>query len=178
MVRSGWQGTWVRIVTTALTLAVMVMIFCFSMETAEDSDKTSGAVSLQVVRVLHPEYDQMEEQARKGLFESVQHVVRKCAHFTEYMVLGFAVRLCLESWFGHRMKKYRFLAVIGFAAGTAYACTDEAHQLAIDGRSGQWTDVLVDAGGVLIGVTLGTMLIKSLSRKNSGKDLPEMRERE
>ena len=96
----------------------------------------------------------------------VQYAVRKCAHFTEYMILGFLLRLCLESWFGHRMRKFRILALIGFGAGTAYACSDEAHQLVIDGRSGQWKDVLVDSSGVLTGVTLGTLLIKSLSRKN------------
>lgn len=165
MLKGGWQETWVRIVTTMLMLAVMIMIFAFSTETAEDSDKTSGTVSLQIVRVLHPDYDQMEEVQRKGLYDTVQHVVRKCAHFTEYMALGFMIRLCLESWFGHRIRKHRTLAQISMGAGAGYACTDEAHQLMIDGRSGQWTDVLVDSSGVLIGVTLGTVLIKSLNRK-------------
>ena len=169
MARDGWQGTWVRIVTTVLTLAVMVMIFCFSMENAEDSDKTSGTLSLRIIHALYPDYDRMEETERKSLYDTVQHAVRKCAHFTEYMALGFMIRLCLESWFGHRMKKYRMLALIGFGAGAGYACTDEAHQLMIDGRSGQWTDVLVDSSGVLVGVTLGTLLIKTLNRKSGAK---------
>ena len=81
------------------------------------------------------------------------------------MMHGFVIRLCLESWFGYRLKKYRVLALIGFGAGTAYACTDELHQLTIDGRSGQCTDVMVDGSGVLIGVVLGTMLIKALNGK-------------
>ena len=85
------------------------------------------------------------------------------------MLLGFLSRLCLESWFGHRMKRNRILALIGFGAGTAYACTDELHQLAIDGRSGQWTDVLVDSSGILAGVTLGTLLVKNLNRMNNGQ---------
>ena len=140
--------------------------YSFGTQTAEDSDKTSGTVSLKIVRVLHSDYDQMEEVKRKKLYDTVQHVVRKCAHFTEYMALGFMIRLCLESWFGHRMRQYRILALISLGAGAGYACTDEAHQLLIDGRSGQWTDVLVDSSGVLIGVTLGTILIKSLNRKN------------
>ena len=42
MARTGWQNPWVRAVTTILTVAVMVMIFCFSMEDAENSDKRSG----------------------------------------------------------------------------------------------------------------------------------------
>lgn len=162
--KAGWQTPWVRTVTTILTVAVLVMIFCFSMENAEQSDRRSGAISLQIIRAFHPDYDQMNANDQQSIYDRVQHFVRKCAHFTEYMMLGFLIRLCLESWFGHRMKRYRILTLIGFAAGTSYACSDEMHQLAIDGRSGQWMDVLVDGSGVLVGVTLGTLLIKSLNR--------------
>ena len=167
MTRNGWQNPWVRTVTTLLTVAVMVMIFCFSMENAEQSDQRSGVISREVVKVIHPDYERLEPAKQKSIYDSVQHVVRKCAHFTEYMMLGFIIRLCLESWFGHRMRKYRVLSMIGFGAGTAYACSDEMHQLSIDGRSGQWTDVMVDGSGVLIGVTLGTLLIRSLNRNRT-----------
>lgn len=166
--KTGWQTPWVRAVTTLLTVVVMVMIFCFSMETADDSDKRSGVISEVFIRIFFPGYEQMESARQQAVYDNVQHIVRKLAHFTEYLMLGFMIRLCLESWFGHRMKKYRILALIGFAAGTVYACTDEAHQLAIDGRSGQFTDVLVDGSGVLAGVILGTLLIRSLNRKLPG----------
>ena len=169
MTRTGWQTPWVRIVTTLLTIAVMVMIFCFSTENAEHSDRRSGVISIRIVRIFHPEYEQMNPEKQKEIYDNVQHIVRKCAHFTEYMMLGFLIRLCLESWFGHRMKRYRILALIGFGAGTGYACTDELHQQSIDGRSGQWTDVLVDSSGVLAGVVLGTLLIKSLNRRNAAE---------
>ena len=167
MTRSGWQNPWVRTVTTVLTVAVMVMIFCFSMENAETSDKRSGFIAMPVIYLLHPNYDLLNLPAQEEIYARVSLVVRKCAHFTEYMILGFLLRLCLESWFGHRMKKYRILALIGFGAGTAYACTDEFHQLSVEGRYGEWKDVLVDASGVLLGVTLGTMLVKTLNRKSA-----------
>ena len=169
MKKTGWQNRRVRAVTTLLTVAVMVMIFCFSTENAENSDKRSGVISSAIIRVFYPDYDQRNEEEQKAVYDDVQHIVRKCAHFTEYMLLGFLSRLCLESWFGHRMKRNRILALIGFGAGTAYACTDELHQLAIDGRSGQWTDVLVDSSGILAGVTLGTLLVKNLNRMNNGQ---------
>ena len=165
MTRSGWQRTWVRILTTLLTAAVMVMIFGFSTENAEKSDHRSGVFAGRLVRLLYPDFDRMDpEQQEEAFFES-QVIVRKCAHVTEYTVLGFLIRLCLESWFGSRMKKLSPLALIGFGAGTAYACSDEMHQLAIEGRSGQWTDVLVDGSGVLAGVMLGTLLIRRINRK-------------
>lgn len=169
MVRTGWQQTWVRVLTTVLTFIVMAMIFNLSMQTAERSDSTSGFISNAIISVLYPDYPSETAVRRQEIYDGVQHVVRKCAHFIEYTLLGFLLRLCLESWFGHRMKKYRMLALIGFGAGAGYACTDEAHQLMIDGRSGQWTDVLVDSSGVLVGVTLGTLLIKTLNRKSGAK---------
>ncbi|MBR2661151.1 MAG: VanZ family protein [Clostridia bacterium] len=166
--KTGWQAPGVRAATTLLTLALMVMIFCFSMETAEDSDKRSGVLSGGIISLLYPGYEQMDPAEQQAVYDRVQHVIRKLAHFTEYMMLGFMIRLCLESWFGQRMKRSRVLTLIGFGAGTGYACTDEAHQLAIEGRSGQVTDVLVDAGGVLAGAVLGTLLIRSVNRKIPG----------
>ena len=165
MQKNGWQNPWARVITTLLTVLIMIMIFCFSMETADQSDRTSGKFSRRVIKVVCPQYEKLEPVRQKSIYDSVQHIVRKCAHFTEYMMLGFMIRLCLESWFGYRLKRYRILALISLVTGIAYACSDELHQISIDGRSGQWTDVLVDGSGVLAGVMLGTMLIKALNGK-------------
>ena len=175
MIKTGWQNPWVRAVTTILTIVVMIMIFCFSMETAEQSDQTSGSISREVVKIVHPDYDRLEPVRQKSIFDTIQHIVRKCAHFTEYMILGFSIRLCLESWFGHKTVKHRTLAIISSASAILYACTDEIHQLSIDGRSGQWTDVLVDSSGVFIGVILSTLLIKALNGKMQTKKANEER---
>ena len=168
MERTPWQNPWVRAVTTVLTLAVMVMIFCFSMENAEKSDRRSGVLSGSVIRLFCPEYDMLDEAEQQAVFDRVQHIIRKCAHLTEYFILGFLIRLCLESWFGHRNHHGRILAILGFGTVALYACTDEAHQLTIDGRSGQWTDVLVDSCGVLAGIALGTIVINRLKKDAAG----------
>lgn len=167
MTGTGWQRSWVRILTTLLTAAVMVMIFAFSTEDAEHSDRTSGLISRRVLSIIHPEYEQLEESRQKLLYDDVQHIVRKCAHFTEYMLLGLMLRLCLESWFGRKVRKSRRLTLAGFCGGTVYACTDEFHQLLIEGRSGQWSDVLVDGSGVLLGVLIAALLIRRINRKSA-----------
>lgn len=169
MKRTGWQNGWVRTVTTLLTAAVMIIIFSFSTENAEKSDQRSGRISLLIIRVFCPDYDTKEADQQQELYDLVQHIVRKCAHFTEYMMLGFLIRLCVESWFGHKMKKNRIPSLIGFGAGTVYACSDELHQKAIEGRMGKWTDVLVDSSGVLAGVLLGTILIRRLDRTSTAR---------
>ena len=167
MTETGWQRSWVRILTTLLTAAVMVMIFAFSTEDAEHSDRTSGLISRRVLSIIHPEYEQLEESRQKLLYDDMQHIVRKCAHFTEYMVLGMMLRLCLESWFGRKVRKSRSLTIASFCGGTIYACTDEFHQLLIEGRSGQWSDVLVDGSGVLLGVLIAALLIRRINRRNA-----------
>ena len=168
MVRTGWQRIWVRILTTALTLCVMVMIYDFSRQNADRSDLTSGFISNAIIPILYPNYDSETPERRQEIYDSVQFVVRKCAHFGEYTLLGFLLRLCLESWFGHRMKKRSPLLLTAFIGGAVYAGTDEWHQKLIDGRSGQWTDVLPDSCGVLFGAFLGDRLIILMGSKKKG----------
>lgn len=170
MVRTGWQRTWVRVLTTALVLFVMAMIFNLSMQTAERSDLTSGFISNAIIPVLYPDYPSETPERRQEIYDGVQHVVRKCAHFSEYTLLGFLLRLCLESWIGHRIRKRYGLMLPAFAIGAVYAGTDEWHQIQIDGRSGRWTDVLLDSCGVLFGVFLGNRLIIVLERKRKGAE--------
>ena len=166
MENNGLQRIWIRILLTVLTVALMVQIFCFSMETAERSDATSRKYAEQVISLLHPDYERYPEDQQQVLLNEVQHVVRKLAHFTEYAALGLLMTLCLMSWFGRRQRT-------GFAAwagGTFYACTDELHQLLTDGRSGQWTDVLIDSSGVLTGVLLVSLVIHLIRLRKKRKE--------
>ena len=161
MKRNGWQRTWVRILTTVMTMAVMTFIFAFSSENAESSDQTSGNISRAVIPVVYPDYEQKPPEEKKICYDNVQHIVRKTAHFTEYLILGLLIRLCLESWFGRR----KGMLPISWAAGTIYAGTDELHQKLIDGRSGQRTDVLLDSAGVMAGVMIAVLILYLSSKK-------------
>ena len=42
--------------------------------------------------------------------------------------------------------------VFSFLLGVEYATLDEIHQLFVDGRSGQITDVFIDSIGILLGI--------------------------
>jgi len=153
--QNGLQRKPIRILLTFLTAAMMILIFCFSMEPAEKSDKTSGTLSQAVISIMYPDYDHFPSQKQHSVFDRVQHFVRKTAHFTEYTLLGFLIRMCLESWIGNRRGNY----MISWGIGTLYAVTDEIHQLLIDGRSGQWSDVLIDSGGVAAGAAIAAMIL-------------------
>src|SRR5919199_6219708 len=69
-------------------------------------------------------------------------ILRKCAHVTEYAVLGALL--------------YRALGreAPALAAGIAYAATDELHQHFVRGRHASPVDVGIDAVGVAVGMLL------------------------
>lgn len=94
--------------------------------------------------------------------EVLNIVVRKAAHFTEYAVLGICLSVNMrdlmnsrtasvkpETKVAHITVKYMTAA---WLIGTAYAATDEFHQLFVAGRFGSLTDVLIDSAGVACGV--------------------------
>ena len=69
-------------------------------------------------------------------------LLRKCAHVTEYAILGLLLARAL------------LREVPAFTLGVLYAITDELHQSFVRGRHAAPLDVAIDAVGVLIGVTL------------------------
>ena len=159
------QKSWVRALTTGITLALMGMIFLFSTEPATDSDVTSGVFSEWIADRIQPEWRTWDEETAISFFNDIQYVVRKCAHFTEFALLGISLRICLESWLG----KKKTLFLYSWSGGTLYAGLDELHQLLVDGRSGQWTDVIIDSLGVLCGGLLMTFILRcfvSLKKRN------------
>lgn len=162
------RESWIRIGTTLMTIGVMVMIFCFSTEPAEKSDTTSGTFARRVADVVRPGWETLREDIKEAFFDSVQYYVRKTAHFTEFAMLGFSLRICLESWMGRKRK----LSPLSWAGATGYAVLDEIHQRAVDGRSGQWQDVLIDSAGVLAGVLIASGAVYLLlSRRPSGESI-------
>ena len=69
-------------------------------------------------------------------------VLRKCAHVTEYAILGFLLFRAIGR------------EVPALLVGIAYAATDELHQHFVRGRHASPVDVLIDTVGLLIGTIL------------------------
>ena len=80
-------------------------------------------------------------------------VVRKCAHFSEYAVLGV-----LSRTFWTRAAAVpgapRRLPLAGGVATVLVPCVDETIQLFVPGRCGSVRDVLIDLAGCATGVVL------------------------
>ena len=82
-----------------------------------------------------------------GIFGDLANfVVRKCAHFLEYMILALLVLNVLKLYFN--MKQVVILTIVFVFL---YACSDEIHQLFVLGREGAVRDVIIDTcGGIVL----------------------------
>lgn len=79
-------------------------------------------------------------------------VVRKAAHFIEYLILGI---LFFKSWFtGAKLRRGVALA---FVSGVMYSISDEIHQIFVPGRTGKLIDVVIDSTGLAVGLLLITL---------------------
>lgn len=143
----------------AVALLWMMLIFHLSSQVAEQSNQLSKGVTRVIVETV-------EKVAPKTDFnmDTLNHFVRKNAHFFAYLVLGVivsnAIRRC-------KLKgSVAFILALGICV--LYAVSDEIHQLFVPGRGGQLKDVFIDSSGVVVGIGLSG-LWRRLRRMSSPK---------
>ncbi|MCM1544845.1 MAG: VanZ family protein [Ruminococcus sp.] len=142
-----------RILIALLIIIDMAVIFNFSNQRAAKSDQTSSSVIVTLVKMIHSDFDSWSDERQNETVQSWQFVVRKTAHMTEFASLG-VLTCAFALTFGLKLKNL----LLAFIFSVFYAATDEFHQLFVDGRSGQVSDVLVDSAGIFIGILCFTAL--------------------
>ena len=135
-----------------ITIAIMVFIFIQSALPGH----VSGAESGFFVSMLHKLTDVD--------FDVLSLIVRKTAHFTEYMMLGISLAVNVSDW---RKSKGADLSTFAlwrtaWLIGTIYAVTDEIHQYFVPERACAVTDMLIDSAGVAVGVIVLNNMYKSI----------------
>lgn len=149
----GHQWSRARIINGILSLALMALIFGFSANTGEESAGLSGKVTEWLLPRLYPQYLAMSAGKRAGAFQTVHYLLRKLAHFTEFALLGAALRQFLWTFPIKRPGLWAFLSCALFAAA------DELHQTLVAGRSGRFQDTLIDSAGALSGILLAAAAV-------------------
>lgn len=151
-----------RIISILLLIGWAIMIFCLSAETAETSSKTSGGFVAAIINILFPDYENLSVAEQLAVSEQLQFIIRKTAHFTIYAILGALSFLSVVTY-----KKIPFFCRLAISSAFCllYAVSDELHQLAVAGRSGEVRDVLIDFCGALLGIAFFTLLTKVLKFK-------------
>lgn len=143
-----------KIILIILTMIWMLVIFWFSSQNSTQSSGTSERVIKAVLKVV----GNVEQEQEKIIVEQMQHIVRKMAHFSIYMVGGILLINLVNTYTGKRAWLYAWLI------GTTYAITDEIHQYFVPGRSCEIKDVLIDSSGVIIGIVV-VVLMRSILTK-------------
>ncbi|AJH02019.1 MULTISPECIES: VanZ family protein [Clostridium] len=127
-----------KIIYWFLLIVWMIGIFIMSNQPAQISDSQSEGV----INILSAIGINMN-----GIFGQLTNfIVRKCAHFLEYMVLSLLAFNVFKLYFNIRRVIFMTVGLVFF-----YACSDEIHQLFVLGREGAFRDVIIDTVG---GITL------------------------
>lgn len=138
-----------RTILLILLLSLMTAIFVFSHQPADLSSQVSGGLIYRVLNFIVSGFDSLSEDERAQMVESLQYIVRKGAHALSYAVMG-ALSMGLMSTFD--FKKRGLPALSAFLISFLYSVSDEIHQLFVQGRSGQVSDVFLDSCGAIFGI--------------------------
>ena len=141
------------ILFSALSLIWGLFIFSQSIKTGAVSEQMSMGIVSWIAQFFHIDAELLHVLVRKG------------AHFGEYLLLGVLLSLTMRE---AGLLPRRFDLTVLFI-GTIWAVLDEFLQTFIPDRSGQVSDVLLDAFGVFCGFLL-VQLILCLRRRRKKEE--------
>lgn len=136
-------------VSIILSIFIMIIIFKFSNQQGD----ISYGISCKVTNLL----ESLKISEHIPLINnSLSYTVRKIAHITLYFILG--ILISSSTIFIMKLKKTQIKGYTIFLISSTicfvYACLDEFHQTFIDGRTGKFSDVGVDAIGFITSILI------------------------
>lgn len=135
-----------------VSLALMGIIFLLSNQIAAESAQLSGAAQELCNHIF--------------ILREITKIfpIRKIAHFVLYALLGTSLFTHIRWNYDLEIPLYYiFTLLITFV----YACSDEIHQMFVDGRGALLTDVLIDSLGCILALVLNYIILKILITKES-----------
>ena len=162
-----------------VTVIIMIFIFVQSALPSDLSQQESGVIVSFLSNFLWTDS------------ELLSFVVRKCAHFAEYTLLGWSLALTVADYLERLRETRRDVPSGGqpggsnrakpgdlrgaqiiapWLIGTAYAVTDEIHQYFVPGRSCEVRDVVIDSCGVLVGALIVAKLARRAPKGSCGPE--------
>ena len=144
------------IISLILLTAVYCMIFALSADRGEESSNISRTVTAWFWHMYYSLFGG-EGKGENVIVavNSTEDIVRKIAHFMEYMAVGFLSYGIVVMW-STRLRKW-FLIVFGQLVISA--ALDEWHQYFVPGRYASVKDVFIDTAGGVTGVSVILALV-------------------
>jgi VanZ family protein len=152
--------TYKTVLSWAVVIFWMAVIFSLSSQAAEQSDQLSMEIAEIITQVAEKAVPANDIEV-----VSFNRFVRKNAHFIAYLVLGLLVINAMRCS-GFCGYKSVFLALF---LCVIYAISDEIHQLYVPGRGCQVKDIIIDSTGVAAGIFLYMMYDKVLRERKMRK---------
>ena len=137
-----------RLLWGILTVTWCVFIFYQSAKLAVDSARESSTIATAINSMFIFLFGQ-------DVLVVSDNIIRKSAHFFEYLILGFM--LCNSLFIRDRLAKTFALSII---LGIFYSITDEVHQFFVPGRAMRAFDVMIDSIGIFMGVYIALLIYK------------------
>ena len=121
-----------KVISILLTIIWMIVIFMLSNQNSIETNNTTNIV----YKIFGIENNSV----------IVFNLIRKLAHLIEYLILGLLVYNMLKNF------NISNVIICSILICIIYSCTDEIHQLFIQGRECKITDCLIDVFGSSIGI--------------------------
>lgn len=143
------------LVSLLLVILWMGIVFSFSsMDSYESNTKSKGTITKVITVTVATTNkigltDKHPSEARiNQVVDSLNYPLRKCMHASIY----FGLILLILNLFRLANIKLRKAIPIALIICFLYACGDEYHQTLVSGRTGQFSDVIIDMIGASIGI--------------------------
>lgn len=147
-----------KIVAWVLVFLWMCVIFGFSSQSGGESGGLSGKIVSFILNIFNI-------SETEDIFNTIQFIVRKLAHGTEYLLLGILV----FNAFYNTLTGIKKISVVSFVFCVVYSMTDEFHQLFIPERVGSIKDCLIDSTGALLGIIFCLIIILIVNKLKTKK---------
>ena len=145
-------------VLCVLIAAVMLFIWCNSLASIEESAELSSGMLSYFLKAISPDISDADFELFHGIF-------RKCAHFTEFFVLGTLLTALKATVSGKMFDSLLFMPLF---VSLLVADIDEFIQLFV-GRGSQVRDVMIDFSGAVTGIAFMLLVISRRWKRRSKK---------
>lgn len=129
------------IVSWILVIVFLFFIFSLSAQDAEESKELSDSLVSKIIAWINIYID--------------GETLRKIAHMLEFIALSFSFNNAIfATW------EKKNSSLISFVLTVIVIISDEIHQIFVPGRAFQFSDLLIDGIGAIIGIVIYMILYK------------------
>lgn len=153
----------ITVIAVCLLIAVYIMIFLFSADDAAESSSLSVSVTRKLMNLYYHFFSGNNNAVLTVpvVTDDAEAIVRKMAHFTEYMAVGFLSFGIAVIW----MQRIKAGIVAVTLQVFLSAGLDEIHQYFVPGRYASFRDVLIDTAGGIAGIMIVFLMYKIRKRR-------------